>query len=84
MFYLYACKIVTFALCVPYCYLYHIFFIQWVPEGSPTNAGRAVKIENPNQFAPQGDNPKEFREKQKQVSICYQDLQLVKQDLDLA
>ncbi|XP_064603859.1 alpha-adducin-like isoform X3 [Liolophura sinensis] len=44
---------------------------RWVPEGSPTNAGRAVKIENPNQFAPQGDNPKEFRQKQKQIKKDY-------------
>ncbi|XP_035824176.1 nervous system adducin isoform X6 [Aplysia californica] len=40
---------------------------KWVPGGeSPGRAGGSVqKVENPNQFAPQGANPKEFKEKQK-------------------
>ena len=39
---------------------------QWVQEGSPSK-NTVIKVENPNQFAPQGENPKEFKQKQKQV-----------------
>ena len=34
----------------------------------PMQRSTAMKVEHPNQFAPQGINPKEFKEKQKSVS----------------
>lgn len=43
---------------------------KWVSEGTDGKSTN-VKIENPNQFAPQGTNPKEFREKQKQIRKDY-------------
>lgn len=50
---------------------FNVVLFQWVSEGdSPGRVGvPPVRIENPNQFAPQGDNPKEFKEKQKSVSL---------------
>lgn len=42
---------------------------QWIQDGSPSNSGTSVKLENPNQFAPQGADPHEFKKKQKNVSI---------------
>ncbi|BFZ01094.1 hypothetical protein BsWGS_04138 [Bradybaena similaris] len=46
---------------------------KWVPEGDSPNrpGGTPIKIENPNQFAPQGDNPKEFKQKQKSIKKDY-------------
>uniref|UniRef100_A0A0B7BJK4 Class II aldolase/adducin N-terminal domain-containing protein n=1 Tax=Arion vulgaris TaxID=1028688 RepID=A0A0B7BJK4_9EUPU len=46
---------------------------KWVSEGdSPSKlGGTPIKIDNPNQFAPQGDNPREFREKQKSIKKDY-------------
>ena len=34
--------------------------VQWVPDAAP---GHVVKIDNANQFAPVGSNPKELRHK---------------------
>ena len=34
--------------------------VQWVPDAAP---GHVVKIDNANQFAPVGSNPKELRDK---------------------
>ncbi|KAH9520266.1 hypothetical protein Btru_060393 [Bulinus truncatus] len=46
---------------------------KWVPDGESPNrpGGTPIKIENPNQFAPQGDNPKEFKLKQKSIRKDY-------------
>ncbi|BFY97952.1 hypothetical protein BsWGS_00994 [Bradybaena similaris] len=46
---------------------------KWVPETDAPNrpGGAIVKIENPNQFAPQGENPREFKEKQKSIKKDY-------------
>ncbi|KAJ8316920.1 hypothetical protein KUTeg_004824 [Tegillarca granosa] len=47
---------------------------EWVQEeaGSPNKKGTtSIKIENPNQFAPQGTNPKEYKEKQKSIRKDY-------------
>lgn len=46
---------------------------KWVPEGDAESrgSGSAQKVENPNQFAPQGDNPKEFKQKQKNIRKDY-------------
>ena len=44
---------------------------QWVPNtDSPSKQGDAVRIENRNQFAPLGPNPKEFVQAQRQVCVC--------------
>ena len=43
--------------------------IQWVAAtDSPSKQGPAIRIENRNQFAPQGSNPKEFIQQQRQVA----------------
>jgi len=42
---------------------------KWISDGSERSTN--LKIDNPNQFAPQGTNPKEFREKQKQIRKDY-------------
>lgn len=42
---------------------------QWVAEGSPSHSSTPVKIESALQFVPKGTNPKEFKQKQQQVSI---------------
>ncbi|XP_061194287.1 alpha-adducin-like isoform X3 [Saccostrea echinata] len=44
---------------------------KWVQEGSPSNSGTPIKLENPNQFAPQGSDPKEFKKKQKDIRKDY-------------
>ncbi|GAB1603915.1 gamma-adducin-like isoform X2 [Argonauta hians] len=44
---------------------------KWVPENSESTKSVNVKIEKANQFAPQGENPKEFRDKQKQIRKDY-------------
>lgn len=56
---------------------------QWIQDGSPSNSGTSVKLENPNQFAPQGADPHEFKKKQKNVSIIENEnisLYIVKRD----
>ena len=46
--------------------------LQWVPAtDSPSKQGTPVRIENRNQFAPQGSNPKEFIQQQRQVQWYY-------------
>uniref|UniRef100_A0A2C9JZ75 Class II aldolase/adducin N-terminal domain-containing protein n=1 Tax=Biomphalaria glabrata TaxID=6526 RepID=A0A2C9JZ75_BIOGL len=47
--------------------------VRWVPEGDSPNrpSGTPIKVENPNQFAPQGENPKEFKLKQKSIRKDY-------------
>lgn len=44
---------------------------KWIQEGSPSNSGTSVKLENPNQFAPQGADPHEFKKKQKNIRKDY-------------
>jgi len=46
---------------------------KWVTEGGEEirGGGSAQKLENPNQFAPQGENPKEFKQKQKNIRKDY-------------
>ncbi|XP_074640502.1 protein hu-li tai shao-like isoform X3 [Tubulanus polymorphus] len=50
---------------------------KWVAEGdageSPAKSktGETMKLENPNSFAPQGENPKELRAKQQQLRNQY-------------
>ncbi|XP_022288993.1 protein hu-li tai shao-like isoform X9 [Crassostrea virginica] len=44
---------------------------KWIQEGSPSNSGTPVKLENPNQFAPQGSDPREFKKKQKDIRKDY-------------
>lgn len=48
-------------------------YSKWIPEedGSPNRKSTPIKIENPNQFAPQGSNPKEFKLKQKEIRKDY-------------
>ena len=52
--------------------MYVVCIFQWVKDaeesGSPKHTSTPIKVENPNQFAPQGTNPKEYREKQKKVN----------------
>jgi len=43
---------------------------RWVSEGDDKSC-TPVKVENPNQFAPQGDNPKEFRQKHEAIRKEY-------------
>ena len=40
---------------------------KWVPESSPNKTSTPIRIENKNQFAPQGVDPKELKNHQKQV-----------------
>ena len=40
--------------------------VQWVPDTAP---GSVIKIENANQFAPVGSDPKELRTKFHEVHI---------------
>jgi len=46
---------------------------KWVPEGDSPNrsGGMSHHLDNPNQFAPQGENPKEFKQKQKSIRKDY-------------
>ncbi|XP_067928409.1 protein hu-li tai shao-like isoform X5 [Watersipora subatra] len=44
---------------------------KWVPLDSPSKQGAALRIENRNQFAPQGDNPKEYIQQQRQIKDGY-------------
>jgi len=46
---------------------------KWVPEGeSPgRQGGMSQQMDNANQFAPQGENPKEFKQKQKSIRKDY-------------
>ncbi|XP_067657469.1 gamma-adducin-like isoform X4 [Haliotis asinina] len=48
-------------------------YTKWVPEGtdSPSKTSTPIKVDGPNQFAPQGDNPKELKLKQKQIRKDY-------------
>jgi adducin len=41
--------------------------LQWVADKDEMPV-KPMKVENPNQFAPQGENPKELKEKYKAVS----------------
>ena len=62
-----------FFLCISsYSYFYLSFYPsslsrQWVSEVDKT-AGQHTKIQDPQQFAKQSDNPKEFKTKAKAVS----------------
>lgn len=40
---------------------------KWVPEASPSKTSTPIRIENKNQFAPQGNDPKELKNHQKQI-----------------
>lgn len=40
---------------------------KWVPEASPSKTSTPIRIENKNQFAPQGTDPKELKNHQKQI-----------------
>jgi len=40
---------------------------KWVPEASPNKTSTPIRIENKNQFAPQGSDPKELKNHQKQI-----------------
>lgn len=40
---------------------------KWVPDSSPAKTSTPVRIENKNQFAPQGIDPKELKNHQKQI-----------------
>lgn len=42
---------------------------KWVPENSPNKTSTPIRIENKNQFAPQGVDPRELKNHQKQVFI---------------
>ncbi len=41
---------------------------KWVPESSPNKTSTPIRIEGKNQFAPQGVDPKELKNHQKQVT----------------
>ncbi|XP_013397796.1 protein hu-li tai shao isoform X5 [Lingula anatina] len=47
--------------------------IKWVEDSSSPQRGSYIKVENPNQFAPQGQDPKEFKQKQKNIRKGYYD-----------
>jgi hypothetical protein len=47
-----------------------LFYFQWLPESSANKSGAHLRAESKNQFAPQGENPKEFKNQQKQVNFC--------------
>lgn len=40
---------------------------KWVPETSPSKTSTPIRIENKNQFAPQGNDPRELKNHQKQI-----------------
>jgi len=40
---------------------------KWVSEASPNKTSTPIRIENKNQFAPQGHDPKELKNHQKQI-----------------
>lgn len=40
---------------------------KWVPESSPNKTSTPIRIENKHQFAPQGTDPKELKNHQKQI-----------------
>lgn len=40
---------------------------KWVSEASPNKTSTPIRIENKNQFAPQGSDPKELKNHQKQI-----------------
>ena len=42
---------------------------KWIPENSPSKTSTPIRIENKNQFAPQGTDPKELKNQQKQIKI---------------
>ncbi len=42
---------------------------KWVPESSPSKTSTPIRIDNKNQFAPQGADPKELKNHQKQVFL---------------
>ncbi|XP_041368992.1 alpha-adducin-like isoform X3 [Gigantopelta aegis] len=45
---------------------------KWVPEDEqPGHTSTPIKLESPNVFAPQGENPKEFRDTQKRIKKDY-------------
>lgn len=41
---------------------------KWIPENSPNKTSTPIRIDNKNQFAPQGSDPKELKNHQKQVN----------------
>ena len=43
---------------------------KWVPESQSTGS-TPVKVENANQFAPQGENPKEYKQKFQKIRKEY-------------
>lgn len=40
---------------------------KWVPESSPSKTSTPIRIENKHHFAPQGSDPKELKNHQKQI-----------------
>jgi len=40
---------------------------KWIPENSPNKTSTPIRIDNKNQFAPQGSDPKELKNHQKQI-----------------
>lgn len=40
---------------------------KWVPESSPSKTSTPIRIENKHHFAPQGNDPKELKNHQKQI-----------------
>ncbi|XP_052227151.1 gamma-adducin-like isoform X4 [Dreissena polymorpha] len=50
-------------------------YSKWVPDGDPNSPKRStpIKVDHPNQFAPQGSDPREFKQKQKQIRKDYYD-----------
>jgi hypothetical protein len=52
--------------CQRFCEMNHVYdfcIYQWVEDKTTAIGSPPVKVENPNQFAPQGDNPKELKVK---------------------
>ena len=60
----YTCAECQFSVCN-----YTIISLQWVPEQSPNKTSTPIKVEDPNQFAPQGSDPKELKSKHKEVCM---------------
>lgn len=49
------------------CFFFEIK--KWVSENSPNKTSTPIRIENKNQFAPQGQDPRELKNHQKQVKL---------------
>ncbi len=64
-------KVNNFLIMVVITAYLQAYFKQWVSENSPNKTSTPIRIENKNQFAPQGQDPRELKNHQKQVFFCF-------------